>query len=392
MLAVASAMLSALYFASPASAACGSVIFDFVPGLHAISCSYSSGPEETWTVPANITKPRFSVRGAEDEIGGRGGFISAKLPVEAGQILDLKMGGDGAATSVSRGGVPLLVAGGGDGIEPNYLDPEAEPLDVEAPGLPGGSGADDGSVFIEWYDARDPFELTHSLGYVIVDIFDSEKVGFSHTGTFQEWQAPEGVDFALFELFGGEGESGEPRGHILAGLEVDPGEAFDIQVGGEGEDTILVRGGSFEVGVAAGGDTERPNYFPWMASPAEEFWEGGGSESEPGYGYAIVHYWPSEDSTEVVPDDRSAGESQIEHEPLFADLSRKPAPACIVPRLRSRTVAAARRALIRANCTLRKLNRRPARKRMRGRIVSQSPRAGTAITAGSGVNVTVGAP
>jgi len=297
-LAVASAMLSTLYFASPASAVCGSVIFDFVPGLHAIGCSYSSGSEETWAVPTRITKPRFSIRGAEDEIGGKGGFISAKLPVEAGQTLDLKMGGDGAASSVSRGGVPLLVAGGGDGVEPNYIEPEAEPLEVEAPGLPVGSGVGNGSVFIEWYDAREPFELADSLGYVIVDIFDSEKVGFSHTGSAQEWTVPKGVDYVIFELFGGEGKSGEPRGHILAGLEVDPGEAFDIRVGGEGEDTTLVRGGSFDVGVAAGGDTERPNYLPWMSSPAEEFWEGGGGDSESGDGYAMVHFWPSENPTD----------------------------------------------------------------------------------------------
>ncbi len=382
-------MLSALYFASPASAACSSVIFDFTPGLHAINCSYGSGPEEAWAVPAGITKPMFSVRGAEDEIGGKGGFISAKLPVEAGQVLNLKMGGDGAATSVGRGGVPLLVAGGGDGIEANYLDPEAEPLEVEAPGLPAGSGAGNGSVFIEWYDARDPFELTHSLGYVIVDVFGSEKVGFSHIGTVQNWKAPEGVDFALFELFGGEGESGEPRGHILAGLEVDPGEAFNIQVGGEGDDTTLVRAHSFDVGVAAGGDTERPNYLPRMSSPAEEFWEGGSSESDPGKGYAIVHYWLSEDSAEVLPGDQSDAGHQAKL--LSFDLGQKLA-ACIVPRLRSKTVRAARGVLIRANCSLSRVNHRPARKRMYGRIVSQSHRAGTVVTAGSAVNVTVGAP
>lgn len=380
MLAAASAMLSALYFAAPASADCGPVIFDFVPGLDAISCSYSSGPEETWTVPAGITKPRFVIYGADDEIGGQGGFISAKLPVKAGQILDLEMGNDGAATSVSRGGVPLLVAGGGDGIEPNYLDPEAEPLEVEAPGLPVGSGAGDGSVFIEWYDAREPFELTDSLGYVIVDIFDSEKVGFSHTGTVQQWEVPEGVDFALFELFGGEGESSEPRGHILAGLEVDPGEVFNFQVGGEGEDTILSRGGSFDVGVAAGGDTERPNYFPWMSSPADEFWEGGGSDSKPGAGYALVHFWPSENSPDPPFDDR-----------LSVDPSPTPVSVCIVPRLRSKKPRAARRALGNANCALSKVDRRSTRKRMRGRIVSQSPPAGTVAAAGSGVAVVVGA-
>ena len=160
-LAVVVAMVSALYFASPASAFCGWLIADPGLGFHAMTCYYESGPEQTWTVPTGITKPKFVVQGADDEVGGKGGFISAKLSVEAGQSLDLKMGGEGGASSVSRGGESLFVAGGGDGLEPNYISPDAEPLQVEEPGQPLGLALGNGSVFIQWYDAREPFELDH---------------------------------------------------------------------------------------------------------------------------------------------------------------------------------------------------------------------------------------
>jgi hypothetical protein len=392
MLTVTGALVSALPFASPAAAFCASTHIDFVPGNHGMSCWYSWGPEETWTVPANITKPKFMVRGADDAVGGDGGFISAKLSVEAGQILDFKMGGNGAASSVSRDGAPLLVAGGGDGVEPNYLGPDAEPFEVQAPGLTGGSGVGDGSVLVEWYDAREPFDLVDSLGYVIVDIFDSERTIFAHTGSVQEWTVPEDVDSVIFDLLGGEGKSGEPRGHILVGFEVTAGEIFDLSVGGHGEDTTLVRGASFDVAVAAGGDTERPNYLPWTASPAEEFWEGGGEESEPGNGYAIVHYWPSENSTDLPSVDQpSAAGHRIELEQSALEARQGSTPACIVPRLTNKTPRVARKVLRRSNCTLSDINRRPARKWRRGQIVSQSPRPGTVASANAGVVLVVGA-
>ena len=385
-------MLSSLCFATSVSAFCSTVIYDYVPGLHAIHCDYSYGPEEIWTVPAQITKPRFLVRGADDAVGGAGGRVDAKLAVKAGTILDLKMGSNGEASSVSRGGESLLVAGGGSGKEPNFVSPKADLLKAEEPGLPIGKYLGDGSVFIEWYDARQPFELVDPLPYIVVDIFDSEKAGFAHTGSWQEWTVPEGVDHALFELFGGEGESGEPRGHIIAGLEVEPEETFSIFVGGHGRDTTLVRDGSFDVGVAAGGDTERPNYFPWGASNANEFWEGGGTGSEPEDGYAIVHYWPPEESTEVPPEDKPDVGHQPELAPPSLSLSQQPAPVCIVPSLRNKTPRAARRALANANCALNKVNRRSTGKRgMWGRVVHQSPSPGTATLA-SGVTITVGVP
>jgi hypothetical protein len=388
-LAVIVALVATLCFASPASAACGWVIFDFVPGHHAISCSYDSGPEETWTVPANITKPRFGIHGADDAVGGSGGFVSAKLPVKAGQILDLKMGSSGAASSVSRSGKALLVAGGGNGVKPNYLSPEAEPLEIEEPGQPVGPYLGDGRVFIEWYDARTPFDLVDPLPSVIVDIFDSEKDSFQYTGLWEKWTVPDGVELAAFELWGGRGDSSEPHGHILAGFDVIPGETFYLRVGGPGEDTQLSRPETFEAGLAAGGDTERPNYLPWGASYAQEFWEGGGSESESGNGYARVHYWPPEESGETPPEDKTV----VGNQPFLAfsppGLSQRPASVCIVPSLRNKTPRAARRALANASCQLSKVNRRPAAKRMWGRVVHQAPSPGT-IAPPKGVTIAVG--
>jgi len=375
------AIWSALLFAAPASAACSSVIADFVPGFHGISCHYADGPEQIWTVPTGITKPKFSILGADDAVGGRGGFVSARLPVEAGELINLKLGTDGEASSVSRDGEELLVAGGGNGAEPNYLSPEAEVLEVKEPGEPLAPNIGNGAAYLEWYDARKPFELTYPLAYVIVDIFDSEKAGFAYTGSGQEWIVPPEVDYALFELFGGKGSSGEPRGHILAGLEVEPGEAFELFVGGPGGDTTLVRAGSFDVGVAAGGDSERPNYLPSMASPADEFWEGGGPESVPGNGYAIVHYWPPKSPI------GQPGEQREPKPPVVQ--TQESLPPCIVPRLHHRTVRAARSALLHANCGLGRVVHRGARGGRPSWIVRQRPRAGAVAAPGTKVEIVV---
>ena len=69
-----------------------------------------------------------------------------------------------------------------------------------------------------------------------------------------------------------------------------------------------------------------------------------------------------------------------------AALPRRPATVrCVVPKLRGKTVAQARRALVRANCTLGHVRRVG-----RGRITKQSPPAGTRVAAGARVRVTVG--
>jgi hypothetical protein len=61
---------------------------------------------------------------------------------------------------------------------------------------------------------------------------------------------------------------------------------------------------------------------------------------------------------------------------------------CVVPRLRLKTVVAARRALARARCRLGRVRRAHSRVR-RGRIISQSRRAGRRLPVGTRVNVVV---
>jgi hypothetical protein len=65
------------------------------------------------------------------------------------------------------------------------------------------------------------------------------------------------------------------------------------------------------------------------------------------------------------------------------------AGACVVPRLKGRTLRAARRALRRAGCALGRV-RRTARGRVRrGRVAAQSPRAGRKLREGARVRITV---
>jgi len=69
-----------------------------------------------------------------------------------------------------------------------------------------------------------------------------------------------------------------------------------------------------------------------------------------------------------------------------AALPRKPSVVrCVVPKLRGKTVSQARRLLARAHCSLGRVQGRA-----KGKIVSQSPRAGKKVAPGSKIRVTVG--
>lgn len=165
--------------------------------------------------------------------------------------------------------------------------------------------------------------LDESLGHLIIDIFDSEKDSFGFTGAWEEWTPPDGVDHALFELWGGAGESGEAHGHVLAEVDLEPGETYLIRVGDGGEDTAAFSARCaipewWEcVGtvIAAGGDSatswNQTNLVPSEDPFAIETWEGGGPGSELQPGWAIVHYWPEEDpapnGTEAPPGGASPG-------------------------------------------------------------------------------------
>lgn len=63
--------------------------------------------------------------------------------------------------------------------------------------------------------------------------------------------------------------------------------------------------------------------------------------------------------------------------------------ACVVPRLAGRTLTQARRALRRAGCSAGKIRRTSRRRGRKGRIVSQSPKAGRRLRQGAPVSVVV---
>jgi hypothetical protein len=73
-----------------------------------------------------------------------------------------------------------------------------------------------------------------------------------------------------------------------------------------------------------------------------------------------------------------------------APLTATPAPKCIVPRLRGKTLRAARIALVRARCGLGRVRRVRSRRSLRGRVISQSLRAGTRRPRGAKVNLVLG--
>ena len=66
-----------------------------------------------------------------------------------------------------------------------------------------------------------------------------------------------------------------------------------------------------------------------------------------------------------------------------------PNPPCVVPALKGRTLAGARRALTAAHCTLAAVKRAYSRGVRRGRVFSQTPAAGTRLRNGGGVSVVI---
>ena len=61
--------------------------------------------------------------------------------------------------------------------------------------------------------------------------------------------------------------------------------------------------------------------------------------------------------------------------------------ACVVPNLKRKTLAAAKKALLKANCRLGKVTKRRSTKVGRGRVISQSPKAGARRAARAKVSV-----
>jgi hypothetical protein len=65
-------------------------------------------------------------------------------------------------------------------------------------------------------------------------------------------------------------------------------------------------------------------------------------------------------------------------------------PECLVPALRGRTLAAAKRALKAGGCAVGSVTRRKARPSRRGRVLAQSAAAGTKLPANARVGLVVG--
>ena len=73
------------------------------------------------------------------------------------------------------------------------------------------------------------------------------------------------------------------------------------------------------------------------------------------------------------------------------DITVKPDPSCVVPRLRGKTLAAAKRALKKAHCAIGKVTKRASKKRP-GRVISQSRRPGRKLRNGAKVGVVLARP
>jgi hypothetical protein len=159
LLATTVATLLGLWLASSAAAVCAHFHGDpgprySGPMLVGIACNYrdGDGPDEQWTVPDTVAVAEFRLFGADDPAKGAGGDVKATLAVTPGETLLLRLGSDGGASSVLRGATPLLVAGGGDGAEDNYVAPGATGVESERPGEPNPPFPGDGSIYVSWYE------------------------------------------------------------------------------------------------------------------------------------------------------------------------------------------------------------------------------------------------
>jgi plastocyanin len=63
---------------------------------------------------------------------------------------------------------------------------------------------------------------------------------------------------------------------------------------------------------------------------------------------------------------------------------------CMVPRLKGKTLAAAKKRLARAHCAVGKITKRKGPKRKKGKVVAQTPKPGTSKPAGSKVRLVIG--
>jgi hypothetical protein len=108
-LALASTLVALVSLALPASAAAGTVSFQY------------TGTSQTWTVPTGVTQATFDVFGAAGGgftdfpfVRGLGGRATATLAVTPGDVIQINVGGEGT-TATGQLNPPGGFNGGGDG-------------------------------------------------------------------------------------------------------------------------------------------------------------------------------------------------------------------------------------------------------------------------------------
>jgi beta-lactam-binding protein with PASTA domain len=81
----------------------------------------------------------------------------------------------------------------------------------------------------------------------------------------------------------------------------------------------------------------------------------------------------------------TAGFEQIQTPPPPAP----PQPRCVVPKMKGKTLLAAKRAIKRAHCSVGKVTRLYSARVRKGRVIAQKPRPGTKRAAGAKVMLTL---
>jgi beta-lactam-binding protein with PASTA domain len=87
-------------------------------------------------------------------------------------------------------------------------------------------------------------------------------------------------------------------------------------------------------------------------------------------------------SCTVVLNTDTAVTAFFSHSPL-------PAPKCVVPKVKGKTLAAAKRAIKSRHCSVGKIKRASSRKVKKGHVISQKPRPGSRLKRGAKVNLVV---
>lgn len=223
------------------------------------------------------------------------------------------------------------------------------------------------------------------------------------------WTVPPLASVTRFGVVGAEDVSGNTRGgRVDATLNLVPGSILTLEMGGDGEASV-VRLGNEVLLAAGGGDGIAPNFVTPAATAVESLdpgapldypWPRTGEiwvewtyfyESPPGEEEESL----PEEGEEPLPEEEALPEEKPLSEvisPLFEVIPPplNQMPPCTVPRLKGLKPIAARKALVHANCTLGTVGRAPARPHRRGRIIRQSPTAGSSQAPGTPVAITVG--